>query len=917
MPGEALSAARKSQEKVAFVLVDSGMGGGMTAAVLPGEVRQLGSYFCLPIGEKLAAQAEAYTAAMALWPLVAPLSGSSGAVDGAVARHVIIACNSASVRKEGAIKLIEAFCQDIASRPEAYSISGAVKANIFSLAQKIQEKPGYVANHVHEIVSTTAAVGVDGMAHKLKSKDTCFVRVDSTEGTAKAFSYPTKIEALLKDRYGDVQTEHIRNVVYVKGTSYTVTHSVFRFVADGGKKTVIVEGRGNDPWVPAIEGNAANERGASLVADSLEASRLAIEKACHSLRSCSKPAEVFRSLDRRPPDLSMLCCTHYPAMKASLQQQYDRMEAGVTEFINQATIVRDLAMKLDPNAAGLEKGPLDLALTIGSQNRGGVSSQVDTSIADGAATAGSLYNVLDMTLSSEKSNDAAAREIGSVRIYSQENTRIGEAEPAIESLDTVGSLQRQFEYIHRFMGTPIRDRILAEQGLEGEFDLGEDGHFLLKSVKPLAGTRLREPSERIRAGADEVPPSISGKIDALARLATLGEARGLDKIAALSDNGMQMRAAVAHLKGVLDRNRERTAKGLDPHRVGILTGFSVIDNDTGRRMGGENDGPPGAVVMARTLAERGLPVVLITDRSGEASLASALVGAGMATVISNAPADDRRLGEDVRIRDEYRRLIAWEIPHFTNIAPSTKVDRDQNAGLAVRESVDRLARMKVSTVLSIERPSITETGDNLYSMVAKDISAFNLDMGALVVADESRGWSPVTIGIGDGGNEIGTGGIADVTMRGRGPDLQPFVVSGNIIAARRSLATDAMILSSVSNHGSLALSLAFDAALAHWGGGEVDRQALERKLDGTIGTYNVIISHMHGEGMSLDGVTKENRLTIDGRALGSPEQALARQRAHAARGEEVPLGVGPTGAEGAEDDTTHNDAFLKFKNGLL
>ena len=112
------------------------------------------------------------------------------------------------------------------------------------------------------------------------------------------------------------------------------------------------------------------------------------------------------------------------------------------------------------------------------------------------------------------------------------------------------------------------------------------------------------------------------------------------------------------------------------------------------------------------------------------------------------------------------------------------------------------------------------------------------------------------------------------------------------------------------------MSLAFDAALDHWGD-EFDRDALEGKLDGTIETYNAIINHMHGEGMSLDGVNKQNLLTVDGRRLGSVEQARARHEAHAGNGREVPLGVGPTGAEGADGDTTHNDLFLKFKNALL
>ena len=111
------------------------------------------------------------------------------------------------------------------------------------------------------------------------------MRVDSTEGTANSLQLSEQdggaAQGEIRRRRADGQT---RNVVEVKGTKYTVTHSVFRFEDGGRKKTVIVEGRGNDPWVPAIEGNRVDELGASLVADSLEASRLATKKARSEVR---------------------------------------------------------------------------------------------------------------------------------------------------------------------------------------------------------------------------------------------------------------------------------------------------------------------------------------------------------------------------------------------------------------------------------------------------------------------------------------------------------------------------------------------------------------------------------------------------------------------------------------------------------
>ena len=312
-----------------------------------------------------------------------------------------------------------------------------------------------------------------------------------------ALSYPRKIEVFLKDKYGDLQTNETRHVVEIKGTKYTVTHTVFRFEVDGRKKTVIVEGRGNDPWVPAIEGNRVDQLGASLVADSLEASKAAMEGAQRDFGSDEDLAGIFRNLARRAPDCSMLCCTHYPPMMEPLRNQYDAMGGGVTDFINQAAVVREVAKQLDVDAVAPEKGPLELVVTVGSQNRSGASASIERSIADGDATANSLYKVLDMTLAGEKGNDAAARGVGSVRIFSQEHTRHGDETAKIDSLDTIGTLQRQFEYVHQFIGLPISSRILAEQGLSGEFALAGDGNPVLKSVKPLKENLLTVDGRRL------------------------------------------------------------------------------------------------------------------------------------------------------------------------------------------------------------------------------------------------------------------------------------------------------------------------------------------------------------------------------------------------------------------------------------
>jgi hypothetical protein len=192
-PTSPKGAVESAQGKLRIALVDSGCGGAMTAALLHGEIRQLGSYFCLPIGDKPAKQAVAYTAAMVLWPLIAPLNDKKGEQGQDVADHVIIACNTASVRKEGAIELIKEFLKGYEENKAEYNLSESIQENISNLLGKLKADPNYLNDHIHEIVTPTANAGAEAAFEALKKNDEFFIRVDSTNGTAKAGVYPEKI----------------------------------------------------------------------------------------------------------------------------------------------------------------------------------------------------------------------------------------------------------------------------------------------------------------------------------------------------------------------------------------------------------------------------------------------------------------------------------------------------------------------------------------------------------------------------------------------------------------------------------------------------------------------------------------------------------------------------------------------------
>lgn len=423
-----LPRATEIQAKLNFALVDSGMGGGMTAAFFNGIVRQLGSYRCLPIGIKPEHTATAYTAAMALWPLVAPLADRDGKADGHIAESVIIACNSASVRREGALELMTKFCAEVAAdHANSMDIDPDIRNNIVALHAKIQADPAYLPTRVREIVTETARVGVSAVCDRLKNHKDAFVRIDSTNGTAQSGAYPSRFEDGLKivAEPGSLERKTFSHTVrgQPSGTDYVVNHDVFQFRMNGEDKVVVLESRGNPPWVPAIEANQPQEVRERLVLESTAVTEAAISatmddpafKAFEG-EARDKGLELERCFEdgRASPHISMLCCTHYPAMKQALETQFGGPESGVV-FIDQAAIVETIGKELDPSCTDPDRGPLHLVVTVGSQNYGGTPRDLKTSVPDPSATANTLFAVLQTTLEQRPTNQEV-RSIGSVTV---------------------------------------------------------------------------------------------------------------------------------------------------------------------------------------------------------------------------------------------------------------------------------------------------------------------------------------------------------------------------------------------------------------------------------------------------------------------------------------------------------------------
>lgn len=277
-----------------------------------------------------------------------------------------------------------------------------------------------------------------------------------------------------------------------------------------------------------------------------------------------------------------------------------------------------------------------------------------------------------------------------------------------------------------------------------------------------------------------------------------GAAPGDEGLLALSA-AIEARLVVANPRGMQRLHRAlapgyclRAARTLAAaQRVIIGTGFPVDQTF-------ETDGPPGAMALARALAARGT----------EVSLAC-------------APPIADVLAEQFAVLE----LCAFD--------PAS----------ARREAGQRLAAIAPDAVVSIERPGLTADG-RYYNMRGEDISE-----RCAIFDDYLRLANCPTIAIGDGGNEIGMGRLAEET-------------AGLAIAASAT-GCDELIVADVSNWGAYALIALLDPGRG------------ARALDAVA--HRAMLTALAAAG-GVDGVTREATATEDGLPADAGEQLIADLR---------------------------------------
>lgn len=225
---------------------------------------------------------------------------------------------------------------------------------------------------------------------------------------------------------------------------------------------------------------------------------------------------------------------------------------------------------------------------------------------------------------------------------------------------------------------------------------------------------------------------------------------------------------------------EKLAQAIQPGSpVLIITGFPsrswLVEGLT------ETDGPVGAAVLARVLEQvlGAVPLVVTEERLTEYS-AACLRAAGL--IVTD-------LERALRSKPEKPTAAAAAVLSFTTdgaLAPG-----------AARELLDKL---KPAAVIAVEMPGMGADGKH-YNVSGREIPGHLVARGDAIFAEAAR-LGVLTVGIGDGGNELGMGRLA--------PVVAEVVPHGERVAC--VVPADVTVASCISNWGAYAVAAAVAAA---------------------------------------------------------------------------------------------------------
>lgn len=278
-------------------------------------------------------------------------------------------------------------------------------------------------------------------------------------------------------------------------------------------------------------------------------------------------------------------------------------------------------------------------------------------------------------------------------------------------------------------------------------------------------------------------------------------------------------------------------------RIAIVTGFFIPH---AQPPCAETDGPPGSLFLATCLRALGASVAVITDSPCAPAVRAAANGIGFPldqVVIAPLKAEGWC---DEFLRSDFARglthLIAVE-----RVGPSHTPESLQKSGERMVESAETHSELRTENPELFRAEVAPEHYNRCHNMRGVCIDAHTAPLHLLF--ERLSQWHPTarTIGVGDGGNEIGMGSISWAELRRRLPGEH----AGRIPCR---IPCDFNIVAGTSNWG--AMALAAGVCL------------LQNRLDvlqpWTQERHHAWLEQLVANGPAVDGVTGRREATVDG-----------------------------------------------------
>jgi hypothetical protein len=274
----------------------------------------------------------------------------------------------------------------------------------------------------------------------------------------------------------------------------------------------------------------------------------------------------------------------------------------------------------------------------------------------------------------------------------------------------------------------------------------------------------------------------------------------------------------------------------------IVTGFFIPAADP---PSAETDGPPGAVVLAIALEAIGVRTTLVTDANCAGALRAAVLAAGCdPSAIAVCPAAcgvsiAGKSAPDMWIDDFPKGDLGRTLTHLIAI---------ERVGPSHDEaSLSRQPRVGPPPIAEFLAAVPFEHRNHCHNARGLLIDDWAPPLYRLFESDRSLSKRVTTIGIGDGGNEIGMGVVPWEELVRRLPRKQTAAIPCRT-------ATDWNIIAGTSNWGAFALAAA-TLLLA----GRTDALA---PLDSAFHLH--LLERMIADGPAVDGIARRPSATVDG-----------------------------------------------------